>query len=124
MARIIATLAVWLAASMHVHADEMADAALELCEKVKACSLAQIDQEDLTPEIEAMMKPMLDGMCANMQSRVASVNTSHPMYDVSLSCMRSMSALTCDQLMNENQVVTPECEEYEAEARKYGDEAP
>ncbi len=111
-------------AVLPVAADEMADAALELCEKVKACSMAQIDKEDLTPEIEAMMKPMLDGMCANMQSRVAVVDTSHPMYDVSLSCMSSMSELTCDQMMNENQVVTPECEEYEAAARKYADQAP
>jgi len=124
MARILAVIAAVLTVSSHAVADEMADAALELCETVKACSLAQIDPQDLTPEIEAMMKPMLDGMCANMQSRVASVNTAHPMYDVSLSCMRSMSALSCDQLMNENQVVTPQCEEYEAVARKYGDEAP
>lgn len=111
-------------AVMPVTANEMADAALELCEKVKACSMAEIDQEDLTPEIEAMMKPILDGMCANMQSRLAVVDPSHPMYDVSLSCGRSMSALSCDQLMNANQVVTPECEEYEAAARKYADQAP
>ncbi len=105
-------------------ADDIGDAALELCEKVKACSLAQIDKEDLTPEVEAMMKPMLDGMCANMQSRVAVVDSSHPMYDVSLRCMRSMSALSCEQMMNESPTVTPECEEYEAAARKYGDQAP
>ena len=119
---VIAALAAIVA--LPAEADDIGDAALELCEKVKACSMAQIDKEDLTPEVEAMMKPMLDGMCANMQSRVAVVDSSHPMYDVSLRCMRSMSALSCDQMMNESPTVTPECEEYEAAARKYGDQAP
>ncbi len=119
---VIAALAAIVA--LPAGADDIGDAALELCEKVKACSMAQIDKEDLTPEVEAMMKPMLDGMCANMQSRVAVVDSGHPMYDVSLRCMRSMSALSCDQMMNESPTVTPECEEYEAAARKYGDQAP
>ena len=40
-------------------ADELTDAAVGLCEKVKACALSQMNQEEIAPEMREMMQPML-----------------------------------------------------------------
>ena len=37
--------------SSPVRADDLADAALSMCEKMKACAIAQIPEKDLTPEV-------------------------------------------------------------------------
>jgi len=102
-------------------ADDIADAALGLCEKVKSCAMAQIAKEDLTPEVRQMMQPMLDNMCANMKSRVEAVPSGHPMYQSAVACMRSMEALSCEQMQSE-QANTAACQAYEKLAQQtYGD---
>lgn len=93
-------------------AEEIADVALALCEKVKACSMAEIEEEDLTPEMRQMMQPMLDNMCANMNARVQDVPTGHALYEPAVACMRSMAALSCEQMQSQ-QVNTPACQAYE-----------
>lgn len=101
-------------------ADDIADAALGLCEKVKSCAMAQIAKEDLTPEVRQMMQPMLDNMCTDMQAKVQAVPAGHAMYDSAVACMRSMAALSCEdmQAMGGN---TPACQDYEKVTRKtYG----
>ena len=102
-----------LAWAAQASADEIGDSALALCEKVKACSMAQVNEEDLTPELRQMMEPMLENMCANMQARVQAVPEGHTHYAPAVACMDSMSALSCEQMMSSEQVVTPECREYE-----------
>ncbi|MEP1471898.1 MAG: hypothetical protein ABJK20_10200 [Halieaceae bacterium] len=97
--------------------DDIGDAALALCEKVKACSMAQIDQEDLTPELRQMMEPMLENMCTNMQARVQEVPVGHELYQPSVACMRSMEALSCEAMMDSEQFATPECKDYEQKVR-------
>jgi hypothetical protein len=96
-----------------VRADDISEAALGLCEKVKSCAMAQIAEEDLTPELRQMMQPMLDTMCANMQAKVADVDISHPLYAPAAACMRSMEALTCEMMQDSQQMQTSECEAYE-----------
>ena len=113
--------ALTLTASVAAGADDIADAALGLCEKVKSCAMAQIAEEDLTPETRQMMQPMLDNMCANMKSRVEAVPSGHSLYKSAVACMRSMEALTCEQ-MQSDQANTPACQAYEKLSRQtYGD---
>ena len=102
-------------------ADDLTTASLDLCEKVKSCAVAKIAEKDLTPEMQQMMQPMLDGMCANMQSRFVEVPTGHPMYKPALACMRSMEEkLTCENMQDPEEMKTPECEEYEKLAQEAG----
>ena len=68
---LIAALALCLSAL--ASAEPMADASQALCEKVKACSLAEINEADMTPEMREMMEPMLENMCANMRAGVEEV---------------------------------------------------
>lgn len=119
----VRTLVLGLLVSVPVGADDITSAATELCEKVKSCALAQIKEQELTPEMKQMMQPMLDNMCATMQSRVGEVDTGHTLHDPALACMRSMEKLSCQQMMNPEQVQTSECEEYEKLLRASG-EAP
>ncbi len=105
----------------HAGADEIAQAALDLCEKVKACAMAEIAEEDLTDETRQMMQPMLDNMCANMQKNVQAVPTGHGLYQPAVACMRSMQALSCEE-MQSSQANTPACQEYEKLRREtYGE---
>ena len=102
-----------------VSADNLTDAANDLCEHVKACSMAQIAQEDMTPEMRQMVEPMLDNMCANMRSQIQDVPSGHPLYDPAVVCMRSMSKVSCDAMTDGDSMRTKECREYEDLARSY-----
>ena len=111
-----------LLVSLPVRSDDIVDAALSLCEKVKSCAMEQIAEEDLTPELRQMMQPMLDSMCTNMQDKVEAVPSGHAMYAPAVACMRSMEALSCEMMQDQEQMRTPECEAYEKLAREtYGD---
>lgn len=108
-----------LVANLPAHADDLITASLDLCEKVKSCAMAQVAEQDLTPQAREMMKPMLDNMCANMQSRIGEVPTGHPMYARALACMRSMEkTLTCEMMQDPENMRTPECEAYEELAQE------
>lgn len=100
-------------------ADDITSAARDLCEKVRSCAISQVAEEDLTPELRQMMEPMLDNMCANMQSKVQEVSTGHPLYQPSIACMRSMEALSCQDMQDQARMQTPECEAYEKLAREH-----
>ena len=102
-----------LSGSMSVVADEMSEAAQDLCEKVKSCSLAQVAEEDITPEVRQMMQPMWDSMCANMKNKMGEAPSGHPMYSSALACMHSMQKLTCEEIVGSRQTRTPECEAHE-----------
>ncbi len=104
-------------------ADDITSAAKDLCEKVRSCAMAQVAEEDLTPELRQMMDPMLDNMCANMQSKVQEVATGHPLYQPSIACMRSMEALSCEEMQDPASMQTSECETYEKLAREAAGES-
>ena len=108
----IIALSTAIAVSFSAGADQYADAALALCEKVKACALAQMGDQDLTPEIRQMVKPMLDGMCAQVQQQMPQVGLDHELYKPALACMKSLAAVGCDSMQTAEHE-TPACQEYE-----------
>jgi hypothetical protein len=119
--RILKSIAALVLASSVGHAaaaDDFTAAALGLCEKIRACTLEQLNDEEITPEVRQMMEPMLQGMCSAMQSKIQSVEPGHKLYKPSVSCMQSMSKLSCEAMQDEAQVMTPECKAYEAEVEK------
>jgi hypothetical protein len=100
------------------HADELAEASVTLCEKVKSCALAEVAEEDLTPQARQMMQPMLDSMCAQVQSAVGNVPSGHPLYAPAVACMQSMNSLSCEMMQDEAQARTPACQTFENLARE------
>lgn len=121
--RIVLILVLGSSLALPLRAENMADATLVLCEKIKTCALEQIAQEDFTPEMRQMMEPMLNGMCARVQNQVTDVPTGHPLYGPALACMKSMEELSCADLRDGDTVKTPACEAYEKEAEKYDTES-
>jgi hypothetical protein len=111
-------LVLMLAAAIPARAEEIAVAAQDLCEKVKSCAMAQVAEEDLTPEVREMMQPMLDTMCENMQSSVGEVAVGSPLYVPAVTCMRSMESLSCEQMQDPRSMETPECETFQQLARE------
>ena len=115
-------LTAWLlGAASCVHADDLESASNALCEKVKACSMAQVDEADLTPEVRQMMEPMLESMCEAMRAGVQEVPTDHQLHDPAVACMRSMAELSCADFQDEQKVVTAACEEYRKIAEDMGE---
>ena len=101
-------------------AEEFTDAAMGLCEKVKACAMQQMASEQLTPEVRQMMEPMLENMCANMQSNIGEVPTGHALYKPAIACMRSMEQLSCESMQDPASMQTPECEKYQDMVERQG----
>ncbi len=98
---------------------ELLDAATALCEKIKTCSMAQVPEADLTPEMRQMMEPMLDNMCASMRSNIQEVPEGHELHDPAVACMRSMAELSCEQMQSEEQAQTAACRKYEELVKSY-----
>ncbi len=100
------------------HADEFVDASMQLCEKVKTCTLESMNVEEVTPEIRDMVMPMVENMCASMRRNYQEVPTGHALYKPALACMRSLSALSCEEI-GRNRTQTDECKKYEAQAKQH-----
>ena len=98
--------------SFSVTADEYSDAALALCEKIKSCAVAQMGEQQLTPEIRQMMEPMLAGMCDQMLQTMPEVAKEHALYQPALACMKSLAAVDCNK-MQQTEHETPACREFE-----------
>jgi hypothetical protein len=116
--RLSSLLFISLLISSPVRADDLADAALSVCEKMKACAIAQIPEENLTPEVRQVMQPMLDDMCVKMQSALKNAPSGHPLYAPALACMRSMEASSCERIQDLQREKTSECEAYEKVQRE------
>ncbi len=105
--------------STHASSDDFADSALQLCEKVKGCAIAEMNQADLTPEVRQMMEPMLATMCSSMQANIQQVPSGHKLYKPALACMKSMNEMSCKDMQSQESYQTGACKTYEELARNY-----
>ena len=113
---VAAVLALSGALALPAGANELASAATDLCENIKQCTMAQIDEADMTPEMREMMAPMIDAMCDSMRAGIQEVPTNHELYQPAVACMRSMANLSCADFQDGEKVQTPECKAYQAKA--------
>ncbi len=87
----------------------------QFCAKIKTCTLAQIQTEQVPPEMEAMLTPMIDKMCQEMMASVAEADTQKGAEAEAAACMTSMTALSCDAIMS-GKAETTECQALEAKS--------
>lgn len=100
------------------NSDKLAAAAMQACNTMKACALADAQQsDDLTPEMQAMIVNMADRLC---ETTVFADNLAdhHELAKPATACFKSISKLSCEALM-EGEVKTPACDKYEQLAEKY-----
>jgi len=109
---ILVGLIAGIAVAFSAYADEYADTALALCEKVKSCAVAEMGQQKLTPEMRQMMKPLLDSMCDQVLLQIPEVANGHELYAPALACMKSMEAVDCSD-MQQTEYETPACQEFD-----------
>jgi hypothetical protein len=96
-----------------VSAETLTEAAGRVCENVRQCMLAQIDEADMTPEMREMMMPMVDSMCEAMHQGIEEVPTGHELYPPALACMQSLAGLSCADFQNGETAQTPACQAYQ-----------
>lgn len=106
----------------HAYGSDMerfVDASNSMCQKVKSCALESMQkEEDLTPQMRAMMEGMLEGMCTNIKE-YADVGKSHSLLKPAAQCLESMSALSCGAFESDAMAETKECREFEQKRARY-----
>jgi hypothetical protein len=88
----------------------------QFCEKIKTCTLAQMEGQDIPPEMEEMLTPLIDKMCTEMMASVDTSNSDKSLEEEGIACMDSMTALSCDALMS-GKAETKECAALEAKSK-------
>ena len=86
----------------------------KLCEKTMVCAKAS-----LPPGMQGMAEQMMGGMCqAYDQAFKAALNPEYTgLYAAAQSCVSSMTALSCEALMDDPE--TPACQKYQQAAAEY-----
>ena len=118
MKLIIALL--FLSLSQIALADDIEKQSLQLCEKIKSCALAELEGQDMPPEVKSMMLSSMDGMCAAMATEFSneSIKGDEDLRREAKACMTSLSSMSCSELMN-GEADTPACKMLEKSAEKY-----
>ncbi|MDQ7072294.1 MAG: hypothetical protein Q9N32_00330 [Gammaproteobacteria bacterium] len=91
-------------------AETIEQQSLQLCEKIKSCAAAEIEGEDMTAEMKAMIMSSMDGMCMAMASEFNNdrIKDYAELRKQATACMTSLLTLSCSQLMN-GETNTPAC---------------
>lgn len=96
-------------------ADPLEEANLALCEKLKVCTIQELemDEEDnaMVLGLKAMVAQQMDQVCEQMKAEFAVNGPSEPGMETAAACMFSIANKTCEQLLDMgDKPDTPECE--------------
>ena len=104
--------------SFNATAGDMEEKSTQFCEKIRSCTLAEMASQDIPPEMEAMLKPLIDGMCTKMMAEMKADETPKALEDDAMACMDSMNALSCSALMN-GEAETKACSGFQKKAEQH-----
>lgn len=115
---IIAIFLLMLSASANADLD---GATADLCEKIKTCSLAEIEKQNLPEEMTGIMTAMFDGMCQTWVKPYAETLGNAGLEKKAEACIDSMVSRSCQTLMEaEGEFTSAECEEFKKAADEAG----
>lgn len=117
MKYLLLTMALFSTASFAAADQEFQQQMDKLCEKTMSCAKAQ-----LPPAMQGMAEQMMGGMCqAYDKAFAAALNPKYQgLYTAAQSCIASMAALSCTELMDDPETV--ECQKYQEIAAEYENE--
>ncbi|RKZ87786.1 MAG: hypothetical protein DRQ39_03650 [Gammaproteobacteria bacterium] len=115
--RVILTI-LFLGIVQAVMAADFESQSLQLCEKVKSCALAELEGQELSPDMKLMIMSSMNGMCDMMTEQYSGAEQYAELHQQAASCMESLSSLSCSELM-EGKSRTPACIELEKRAAEY-----
>jgi len=101
-------------------ASSLTEATKTLCSKIKSCTTAQLQQQQLPPQMLQMMTAMLDESCAKTIAPYANKATNAGLEKKAIACINSINALSCNALMNTSEAETGECRALEKAANDAG----
>ncbi len=89
-----------------------------LCEKTKSCAIAEM-KKSLPANMQEMAMGMVSQACVSIEQNYAHIeNGQHAdLVKSATACMKSMSNLSCEELLDDPE--TQACKDYEKEAAKY-----
>lgn len=105
--------------STGVVADDMQGSLNKLCKTIQHCAMEQAGS-NANKEMQALLQPMLDAMCQQMEQGYTEALTEQPQLESkALACVQSLAALSCDELLSrqDEESVTKACETYKQEAQ-------
>lgn len=114
-------LAVLTAATLlsSVHADELSDAAVTLCSKIKQCARADMEANAMSPSAQSDVDAMLESMCGNIQQELILARSHTELYAPATACIKSLGKSSCEVVQGED--VTNECQQFERQLRQFSD---
>lgn len=104
--------------STGVIAEDMQGSLNKLCKTIQHCAITQAGSS-ANKEMQALLQPMLDAMCQQMEQGYTEALTEQPQLESeALACVQSLAALSCDELLSskDKESVTKACETYKKKA--------
>lgn len=108
-----------LLAVSSVNADELSDAANQLCHKIKQCARADMEANAMSPSAQTDIDAMLESMCGNIQQELILARSHTELYAPATACIKSLGKSSCEVVQGED--VTNECQTFERNLRQYSD---
>ncbi len=114
----LGALAVLTMSFVSANADELSTASKAFCEKMKGCILNNDEVRNLPPEMLKQVKAEMKAMCTEIENDFSP--PTKDLEDEALSCVRSLSAMSCQSLMvlETEEAPTPACRKYQDAALK------
>lgn len=92
-------------------ADELGDASLAFCQRMRACTYLQYGGEDkLSHEAREGILYMTNNLCMNLEADMRGSVTSAKEEREVTACMQSLAGQSCGAFMNGTHFNTPECQ--------------
>lgn len=96
-----------------VQADDLGEEVSRVCEQMKQCTLDRMAGAEMAPEMKMMITQQLDMACVGLQARFGAAAQAHALYQPALACVKSMQALSCQEIEESDDSITPECDRYQ-----------
>jgi len=101
-------------------AENISNSSQRVCQKIKSCGVAQLEEQGLQPEMVEMMKGMFDGMCESMVAPYIGRANDAGLEDKGIACLDAIETMSCEQLMSGAGNETEACKELEQAADEAG----
>ena len=98
------------------NATGLSDATTTVCDKVKLCGTAQLERQQLSPDLEAMLTLMVNGMCEAIVAPYVSQAINAGLEQKAVACLETLDAMSCDQLLDGGGNESKACQELEKAA--------
>ena len=106
--------------AMPASANDYQDSYDRLCNKMKSCATAEMeDAEGMTEDMKAMVMNSLNSMCKSIEVGFGTALVYQDLLSSASQCMDSMAEQSCESLQASDGDQTPQCLEFRQKAEKY-----